>query len=56
MNEHEAKYFAMPLEEMVQQSASRMLAWATRWKIGIYTSVRRATLASKKLTVKIWEM
>ena len=28
--EHEPKYFAMPLEEMVEQSAPRMLAWATR--------------------------
>ena len=36
MPEHESKYFAMPLEEMVEQLAPRMLAWATRWKMGIY--------------------
>ena len=40
MPEHESKYFAMPLEEMVEQLAPRMLAWATRWKMGIYQSVR----------------
>ena len=28
--QHESKYFAMPLEEMLEQSAPRMLAWATR--------------------------
>ena len=42
MPEHESKYFAMPLEEMLEQSAPRMLAWATRWKMGIYQSVRQA--------------
>ena len=31
MPQHKSKYFAMPLEEMVEQSAPRMLAWATRW-------------------------
>ena len=30
MPQHKSKYFAMPLEEMVKQSASRMLAWVTR--------------------------
>ena len=30
MPEHKSKYFAMPLEEMVEQSAPKMLAWATR--------------------------
>ena len=54
--EHEPKYFAMPLEEMVEQSASKMLAWATRWKMGIYQSVRRAKLASKNKTVPIWKI
>ena len=54
--EHESKYFAMPLEEMVEQSAPKMLAWATRWKIGIYHSVRRAKLASKGMTVPIWKI
>ena len=32
MPEHESKYFAMPLEEMLEQSAPMMLAWVTRWK------------------------
>ena len=54
--EHEPKYFAMPLEEMMEQSAPKMLAWATRWKIGIYQSVRRAKLASKDKTVPIWKI
>ena len=45
--EHEPKYFAMLLEEMVEQSAPKILAWATRWEMGIYQSVRRAKLASK---------
>ena len=58
MPEIESKYFAMPLEEMVEQSAPKMLAWATRWKwkMGIYQSVRRAKLASKKMTVPIWKI
>ena len=56
MPEHQSKYFAMPLEEMVEQSAPRMLAWATRWKMGIYQSVRRAKLASKQMTVPIWKI
>ena len=34
--QHESRYFEMPLEEMLEQSALRMLAWTTRWKIGIY--------------------
>ena len=56
MPEHKSKYFAMPLEEMVEQSAPKMLAWATRWKMGIYQSVRRAKLASKQMTVLIWKI
>ena len=56
MPEHESKYFAMSLEERVEQSAPRMLAWATRWKMGIYQSVRRAKLASKQMTVPIWKI
>ena len=56
MPEHESKYFAMPLEEMLEQSAPRMLAWATRWKMGIYQSVRRAKLASKKKTIPLWKI
>ena len=54
--EHEPKYFVIPLEEMVEQSAPKMLAWATRWKIGIYQSVCRAKLASKDKTVPIWKI
>ena len=53
---HESKYFAMPLEEMVEQSAPKILAWATRWKMGIYQSVRQAKLASKEMTVPIWKI
>ena len=39
MPEHESKYFAMPLEEMLGQSAPKILAWVTRWKIGTYQSI-----------------
>ena len=56
MPQHKSKYFAMPLEEMVEQSAPKMLAWATRWKMGIYQSVHRAKLASKQMTVPIWKI
>ena len=56
MNEHESKYFAMPLEEMLEQSAPKMLAWVTRWKIGIYQSVCRAKMISKRMTVPIWKI
>ena len=41
---------------MLEQSASRMLTWATRWKIGIYQSIRQAKLLSKKMTVPIWKI
>ena len=54
--EHMSKYFAMPLKEMLEQSAPKMLAWVTRWKIGIYHSVRRAKILSKKLTIPIWKI
>ena len=40
----------------MEQSAPRMLAWATRWKIGIYQSIRRAKILSKKLTVPLWKI
>ena len=33
-----------------------MLAWVTRWKIGIYQSVHRAKFVSKKMTVPIWKI
>ena len=56
MPEHESKYFVMPLEEMLEQSAPKMLAWVTRWKIGIYHSVKRAKILSKKLTIPIWKI
>ena len=46
----------MPLEEMLEQSAPKMLAWVTRWKIGIYQSIRRAKLISKQMTVPIWKI
>ena len=32
MPQHDTKYFAKPLKEMLEQSAPRMLAWATQWK------------------------
>ena len=56
MPQHESKYFAMPFEDMLEQSASRMLAWATQWKMGIYQSVCRAKLASKKQTIPFWKI
>ena len=56
MPQHESKYFVMPLEEMLEQPTPRILAWATRWKIGIYQSVCRAKLISKKTTVPIWKI
>ena len=56
MPQHESKYFAMPLEEMLEQSAPKMLAWVTRWKIGIYQSVRRAKVISKRMIVPIWKI
>ena len=40
----------------MEQSAPIMLALATRWKMGIYQSVRRAKLISKKMTVPIWKV
>jgi len=54
MPQHDSKYFALSLEEMLEQSAPRMLTWATRWKIGIYQSIRRTKILSKKLTVPLW--
>ena len=40
MPEHESRYFTMDLSKMIEQSASQMLAWAMRWKWGIYDSMR----------------
>ena len=56
MPQHDSKYFAISLEEMLEQSAPRMLAWATRWKIGIYQSIRRAKFLSKQMTVPLWKI
>ena len=56
MPQHNSKYFALLLEDILEQSAPRMLAWSMRWKIGIYQSIRRANLLSKKLTVPIWKI
>ena len=58
MQQQDSKYCTIPLEKMLEQSAPRMLAWATRWKIGIYQSIRRAKFLSKWMTVplrKIWD-
>ena len=30
MPQHDLKYFAKPLEEMLEQSASRMIAWGNK--------------------------
>ena len=46
----------MSLEEMLEQLAPRMLAWATRWKMGIYQSIWQDKLISKKMTVPIWKI
>lgn len=56
MPQYDSKYFARTLDEMLEQSPSRMLAWATRWKIGIYQNIRRAKQISKQMTVPIWKM
>ena len=56
MPQHDSKYIALSLEEMLEQSAPRMLAWATRWKIGIYQSIWRAKILSKKLTIPLWKI
>ena len=54
MPQLKSRYFVIPSEEILEQSALRILAWATRWKMGIYQSIRRAKLLSKKMTVPIW--
>ena len=33
-----------------------MLAWAMRWKIGIYQSIHQEKLLSKQKTVLIWKI
>ena len=58
MPQHDSKYFVKPLEEMLEQSVLRMLAWATRWKFGIHQRICRAKQISKQITVpilKIWD-
>ena len=40
MPQHDSKYFTKSLEEMLEQLVSRMLAWATRWKMGICKIIR----------------
>ena len=56
MPQQESRCFAMPLKEMLEQSAPRMLAWATRWKIGIYQSIHQIKLLSKEIAVPIWKI
>ena len=57
MPQHKLTYFALLLIEMLEQSSSRMMAWATtRWKIRIFQSICSAKLRSKKLTVPLWKM
>ena len=36
MKQHESVYFALPLAEMLALSATYMLSWVNRWKVGIY--------------------
>ena len=36
MPQHELRHSAKSLEEILDQSAPRMLAWATRWKMEMY--------------------
>ena len=36
MKQHESVYFALPLAEMLEMSATYMISWANRWKFGIY--------------------
>lgn len=40
--QHDLKYHAMELPEMLEQSHTCMLKWATIWKPGICHSIRRA--------------
>ena len=56
MSEHESRYFVMDLSAMIEQSASRMLAWATRWKRGIYNSMRQEKMIASKRTVPTWKI
>ena len=56
MPQHDSEYFAKLLEEMLEQSAPRMLVWVTRWKIGIYQSFHQAKLLSKQKTIPIWKI
>ena len=56
MPQHKSRYFAMPLEEMLGQSAPRMLTCVTRWKTGIYQSVHQAKLLSIQMTIPIWKI
>ena len=56
MPQHDSRYFVKSLEEMLERSAPRMLTCATRWKIGIYQSIRQVKLISKKMTVPIWKV
>ena len=56
MQEHKSQCFIMKLSEMIEQSAYRMLVCGTRWKQGIYNSMRRAKILVTKPTVPIWKM
>ena len=46
----------IPLEEILEQSAPKMLAWATRWNMGTYQSSCQEKLLSKKMIVPIWKI
>ena len=40
MTQYDLQYFALDLPQMMEQSYSQMLQWATRWKLGIYHSMK----------------
>lgn len=48
----------MDLQKILEQSYIQMLKQTTRWKFGVYQSMRRAKLASTQMIVpiqKIWD-
>lgn len=58
MPQHDSKYFALNLEEILAQSSLRILAWTIRWKIGRYQSIRQEKQISKQMIVpfyKVWD-
>ena len=56
MPEHDSRYYAMSMDEMIEQSPTRMLKWVNRWKHGIYHSMRRQQSRAASNTIPIWKM